>query len=130
MSSFPSGAVAALVTFLVLDGVWLGLIARHFYKRRLGGLLKSRPNLALAGFFYVLHVIGLVVFALPQAATVTEAVLFGGLFGVCVYSAYDLTNLATIKGWPVSVSLVDLAWGTLLSSIATVAAFLAGNAPA
>ncbi len=129
MSSFLTGAAAALVTFLVLDGVWLGLVARRFYRNRLASLLKSTPNLALASVFYVLHVAGLVVFAVPLAASPTEAALFGALFGLCVYSAYDVTNLATIKGWPVTVSLVDLAWGSVVSAIATVAAFLGRDAP-
>jgi uncharacterized membrane protein len=82
----------------------------------------------VAILFYLVHAVGVVVFAVPLAASWLSAVLYGGLFGFVVYAAYDLTNLATLRGWPMAVSLVDLAWGVAVSAAACVAAYLAMRA--
>jgi uncharacterized membrane protein len=114
----------ALASLLVLDGLWLGVIARTFYKTRLGDLLLDKPNFAVAALFYLVHAAGIVVFAIPQATGWTTALLFGALFGFFVYAAYDLTNLATLRGWPASVAVIDLAWGSAATAVATTVAFL------
>lgn len=114
----------ALTSLLVLDGLWLGVIARTFYKAHLGDLLLDKPNFAVAALFYLVHAAGIVVFALPQATAWTTALLYGALFGLFVYAAYDLTNLATLRGWSASVAVADLAWGTAATAIATTVAFL------
>ena len=103
-------------------------MSRDFYKARLGQLLLEQPNWYAAILFYLVHALGIVVFAVPLAGSWVSAALFGALFGFCVYGAYDLTNLATLRGWPPTVSLVDLAWGAAVTSAATVAAFLATRA--
>jgi len=118
----PYGTAAA--SLLVLDLLWLGIIARNFYKARIGHLMLDAPNLGVGALFYLAHAVGIVVFALPHASNWTTALLFGALFGFCVFAAYDFTNLATLRGWPVSVTVVDLAWGTVATAVATAVTFL------
>jgi uncharacterized membrane protein len=125
MKTLSLGYIAALATLAVLDALWLGIVSRDFYKARLGPLLLDQPNWAVAVLFYLIHAVGIVVFAVPLAASWLSAVLYGALFGVVVYAAYDLTNLATLRGWPISVTLVDLAWGAAVSAAACTAAYLA-----
>jgi uncharacterized membrane protein len=115
--------VLTLVTFLAIDAVWLGLIARGLYKRELGHLLAPNVRWGAAGVFYLLYVAGvLILVVLPNLnAPVTRAILLGALFGLVAYATYDLTNLATLVRWPVRVTLLDLVWGTFLTA-ATAAA--------
>jgi uncharacterized membrane protein len=127
MKSFLIGYLAALAALAILDALWLGLVSREFYKARLGQLLLERPVWSVAILFYLIHAAGITVFAVPPslaAGTWTAAVLYGALFGFCVYAAYDVTNLATLRGWPMAVSLVDLAWGAAVTAASTVVAFL------
>jgi uncharacterized membrane protein len=128
MKGYFVGSIAALVALAILDALWLGAMSRDFYKARLGQLLLEQPNWYAAILFYLVHALGIVVFAVPLAGSWVSAVLFGALFGFCVYGAYDLTNLATLRDWPLTVSLVDLAWGAAVTSAATAAAFLATRA--
>lgn len=131
MKSLLFGYLAALVTLAILDALWLGVVAREFYKARLGQLLLEQPLWWAAILFYLIHAAGVAVFAVPPAVaagTWTAAVLYGALFGFCVYAAYDLTNLATLRGWPLAVSLIDLAWGAAVTAAATLVAFLAVRA--
>jgi uncharacterized membrane protein len=128
MKTLFAGYIAALATLAILDAVWLGFVSREFYKARLGQLLLDQPNWPVAILFYLIHAAGIVAFALPPSLTWgawTGAVLYGALFGFCVYAAYDLTNLATLRGWPLALSLVDLAWGTVVTAAACLGAFLA-----
>lgn len=107
-----------LLTFLMIDGVWLTVVAKNFYAKNLGYLMAKTPNLAAAGIFYLIYILGMVVLILQPAlakGSIWLAVLTGALFGLCGYATYDLTNLATIKDWPVLVTVVDLIWGTVLS---------------
>ena len=109
----------ALPVFLVIDLVWLGLVAKNFYAKQLGFLMRPDPNWIAALIFYLLFVVGLVTFVIGPALekrSLLDALLFGALFGLVTYSTYDLTNLATIKDWPILVTGVDLLWGTTLSA--------------
>lgn len=127
MKSFSFACLAALVTLALLDALWLGVVAREFYKAHLGQLLLEQPLWWAAILFYLIHAAGVAVFAVPPAlaaGTRTAAVLYGALFGFCVYAAYDFTNLATLRGRPIAVSLVDLAWGAAVTAAATLVAFL------
>lgn len=127
MKSLLLGYLAALATLAILDALWLGVVSREFYKARLGQLLLDQPLWWAAILFYLIHAAGIAVFAVPPAvaaSTWTAAALYGTLFGFCVYAAYDLTNLATLRGWPMAVSLVDLAWGAAVTAAATFVAFL------
>ncbi|HEY7332958.1 MAG TPA: DUF2177 family protein [Candidatus Limnocylindria bacterium] len=118
--------VAALAAMAVIDGVWLGLVARTFYRRHLGPLMADRPNWTAAVAFYLLYVVGVTVFAVLPAAdsnSLLGAAWRGGLFGLVAYATYDLTNAATLRGWPGIVVVVDMAWGMMLTaSVATTAA--------
>jgi uncharacterized membrane protein len=125
MKTYVVGYLAALVALAILDALWLGLASREFYKARLGQLLLERPNWYAAILFYLIHALGIVVFAVPLAGSLLAAVGYGALFGFCVYAAYDLTNLATLRGWPLTVSLVDLAWGAVVTAAAAATAFVA-----
>ncbi len=122
--------ISALAAFLLIDAIWLGLVARGFYRKYLGFLLSPTPNWAAAIIFYLLFIVGLVVFAIApglQAASLGKALLLGALFGLLTYATYDLTNLATIKDWPLIVTVVDLVWGVILSSSVTWVAFQVGR---
>ena len=127
MKTLVVSYLVALVVMAILDALWLGVVSREFYKARLGQMLLDKPIWSAAILFYLVHAAGIAVFAVPlslNAGTWPSALLYGGLFGFCVYAAYDLTNLATLRGWPMSVTVVDLAWGTVVTAAATVAAFL------
>lgn len=120
----------AAVVFLVLDGVWLGIIAGDFYRARVGDLLLERPDLAVAGAFYALYLVGVVVFAVAPAlrdASAGRAIGRGALFGLIAYATYDLTNLATLKGWSAAVSLLDMGWGAVVTAAASAAGYFAAR---
>jgi len=119
-----------LALFFLVDLVWLGVVAKGFYRRHLGALMSPRVNWAAAAFFYLLFIVGLVVFAVRPALLAGEPVraLFGGaLLGLICYATYDLTNLATLKDWPLVVTIVDLAWGTFLGGTVSFLAALLGH---
>ncbi|HRD27821.1 MAG TPA: DUF2177 family protein [Caulobacter sp.] len=120
--------VAAAVSFLGLDALWLGLIARTLYQREFGALLLEKPNMAAAAAFYALYLGGVVFFAVKPALDGggwTRALLNGALFGLVAYATYDLTNLATLKGFPIRVVAPDLAWGAAVTAIAALAGYAA-----
>jgi uncharacterized membrane protein len=121
----------ALPVFFAIDMVWLGLVAKNFYAKYIGFLMKPDVNWIAALLFYFLFIGGLVVFvispALEKHSWVT-AITLGALFGLITYATYDLTNLATVKDWPLIVTVVDLAWGmTLSASVSTIAYLIAAR---
>jgi len=121
---------ATLVAFLAIDMLWLGLVARTFYRKYLGFLMAPSPNWPAAIIFYLLFVVGIVVFAvLPglEANSLKETLLRAALFGLIAYATYDLTNLATVKDWPLIVTIVDLIWGTVVSVVVSYAGYMAGK---
>lgn len=112
--------VIAFLVFLIVDAVWLGLVAPNFYKKHIGHLMAESPNFIAALVFYLLFIIGLVFFVIYPAVDRGElsyAIYAGLLFGFMTYATYDLTNLATLKDWPIIVTVVDLAWGSFLSAV-------------
>jgi len=116
----------ALPVFFVIDMIWLVLVANSFYKSQIGFLMKPDINWAAAIIFYLLFIVGLVLFVIAPAVEKVSwmhALLFGALFGLITYATYDLTNLATIKNWPILVTLVDLAWGTVLGALVSVVTY-------
>ena len=119
----------ALPVFFAIDMVWLGLVAKNFYRDQIGVLMKDDINWTAAIVFYLLFIAGLVVFVIGPAIernSWVHALLFGALFGFISYATYDLTNLATLKDWPLLVTIVDLAWGAVLAaSVSTVTYFIA-----
>jgi len=121
---------ATLIAFFAIDLVWLGLVARTFYRKYLGFLMAPSPNWLAAVIFYLLFVVGLLVFAiLPglEAGSLKTTLRRAALFGLIAYATYDLTNLATVKDWPLIVTVVDLVWGTVLSVAVSVAGYMAGK---
>lgn len=120
---------ATLAAFLLLDGAWLGVVARGLYRRELGHLLAPQVRWGVAIAFYLLFVAGiLVIVVLPHRdAGVWRTVGLGAVFGLCAYAAYDLTNLATLARWPMVVTVVDLVWGTVLTAATAAAGRLAAR---
>ncbi len=127
MKTLAASYAVALGVLAVVDALWLGVVAREFYKLQLGEMLREKPIWGVAVLFYLAHAAGIAVFAVPLSLTYgtwPSALLYGAFFGFCVYGAYDFTNLATLRGWPWTVSVVDLAWGTVVTAVATLIAFL------
>lgn len=115
-----------LVTFLAIDAVWLSVVARNFYFERIGSLMLEKPNFLAAGAFYAFYVIGIVVFAVAPAlktGSVTTALGYGALLGLVAYGTYDMSNYATLKNWPVSVVVVDIIWGGILTGVSAAIGF-------
>lgn len=109
-----------LPVFLALDLLWLGVLARRFYAEQLAAFLQPQVDGVAAFGFYLIYIVGLLFFAVRPAletGSLGKAVLLGALFGFFTYATYDLTNLATLRGWPVRVTVVDLAWGTVLGAL-------------
>lgn len=116
-----------LPVFLAIDMIWLTIISRKFYAQQLGYLMKTNVNLVAAGLFYLLFVVGLVVFSVLPAlekSSWSQALLLGALLGLISYATYDLTNLATIKDWPLAVTVVDMVWGTILGASVSLISYL------
>lgn len=117
----------AVLVFFAIDMVWLGLVAKNFYSQQIGFIMKSNVNWLAAIIFYLLFVVGLVVFVISPAVDKQSwlyALTYGALFGLITYATYDLTNLATLKDWPLLVTIVDLIWGTVLAASVSVISFL------
>lgn len=121
---FSTYAATALVMILI-DLVWLGVVAKPLYQQGIGHLMADQPTLWAAVLFYLLYPVGLVVFAvLPNALhtvvgdTWVGSLFAGALFGLIAYTTYDLTNLATLKDWPLSLTCIDMAWGSSVSGVA------------
>lgn len=119
--------LAALVTMVALDALWLGVIAGDVYRNALGPLMADPVNLPAAGAFYLLYPIGLMVFVigprLGERASVANLIR-GALFGLVAYGTYDLTNLATLQGFPAGLAALDMIWGAVISADATGAALI------
>jgi uncharacterized membrane protein len=132
MLNYLAAYGATAVVMLALDIAWLGFIAKSFYREAIGHLMADPPNLVAAVVFYLLYPAGVMLFAVAPAAWIgvlaastdiplSRAVLAGALFGFFAYATYDLTNLATLRGWPWRLALVDIAWGTALTAAAAAA---------
>ena len=131
MRAYGVAWVAAAIVFLGLDAVWLSLSASRLYRPLLGGLLRDGFLLVPAVLFYIIYTIGIVVFAISPALASgrwTDAGFRGLFLGLFGYAVYDLTNQATLRDWPLAVTLADLIWGTLLTAVAASAGLLAARA--
>ena len=126
--SYVAAYLATALAFLVLDAVWLGLAMRSFYRRQLGALMADRINLRVACLFYGGFILGVVIFAVApalKAESWERALVNGALFGLFTYGTYNMTNWATLRDWPVPMSIVDLTWGTALTGASAVAGYAA-----
>ncbi len=116
----------ALPIFFGMDMVWLGVVAKNFYTKQIGFLMTPKVNWAAAILFYLLFLAGLVVFVIAPAVennSWVRALMLGALFGLITYATYDLTNLATLKDWPLALTVVDLIWGTVLAGSVSVGTY-------
>ncbi len=114
-------AAVGAVAFMVLDGVWLGLLMKGFYRAQLAPIVRLAdggiaPNWPAAFVVYALLGLGIALFVIPRAETVSLAAGYGALFGLVVYGVYDFTNYSTLRQWPFVLTLVDLAWGAAASA--------------
>ncbi|MBF0678976.1 MAG: DUF2177 family protein [Devosia sp.] len=128
MPNFAIAYLSSALVFFAIDFVWLSTATRFLYKPQMGALLADSPNLPVAAAFYLVYLIGVTVFAILPAANANSwlmALGLGALLGLVAYGTYDFTNLATIRDWPVLVTIVDLAWGTFLTALAATAGFFA-----
>jgi len=114
--------VGVLLVLVVGDALWLSYFARVMFRPVLGEILLDNPRWSAAILFYLIYALGVLVFPLAQGlrhGSLSEAVLYGALFGFLAYMTYDLTNLATIKAWTMPLALIDMGWGALLTAAAT-----------
>lgn len=124
IAQFLAAYGVALVVMSLLDGAWLGFVAREFYQRELGALMTDSVRWAPAALYYLLFPAAIVYLALtPTPATLGEAVLRSALLGLAAFGVYDLTNLATLRGYSVLMTVVDMAWGTFASALGGAAAY-------
>lgn len=116
-----------LIIFFAVDLIWLGLIAKRLYRHYIGYLLASSPNWVAAIVFYSIYIVGLVYFAISpglEKNNIYHSLKAGMFFGFITYATYDLTNLATIKNWPLEITIIDLIWGTFLCGIVSFVSHL------
>lgn len=120
----------AFVIFIAIDALWLGLVAPKFYKAQIGHLMTEKPNFIAALIFYLIFIVGVVYFVVNpaiEAGEISKVLIAGALFGFITYATYDLTNLATLRDWPITVTIVDLVWGTTLSTLIGLFTYLIYN---
>lgn len=127
MTRFAIAYATTAIVFCGLDFLWLGFVAKGYYQSQVGALLLEKPNLPVAVLFYAVYVGGVLIFAvLPalSAGSWDRALLYGALFGFFAYATYDLTNLATLKGWSPGIAFLDLAWGSVVTGVSACAGYL------
>jgi uncharacterized membrane protein len=118
--------VSTAIVFLGIDALWLGKVATTYYRGWIGNMMLDQPNFAAAAIFYLVYVAGVVYFAVMPALNGggwTQAAIAGAILGFIAYGTYDMTNLATLKNWPIIMTVVDMSWGTILTSFAAVMGF-------
>ncbi len=114
------------LVFFAIDMVWLGVLAKNLYRKHLFGLLADQVNWSAAIIFYLLFIVGIFVFVILPAVeknSLFTAVWLGAFFGIVTYATYDLTNLATLKNWPLPIVFIDIAWGAVLTSLVSMAGY-------
>ena len=116
--------------FFAIDLLWLGLIARNLYRSNLGHLMSLNVNWTAAVVFYLMFIVGILVFSVVPAlekGSLASAVLYGGLFGLFTYATYELTNMATLTNWPLKLVFIDILWGVVLCSAVAAVSFSIGR---
>lgn len=130
MPAFATAYIGSALAMLVLDIIWLTTMVPRVYQPALGDMLADPPNLWVAAVFYLLYVVGVVVFAVLPALGQQNwlmALGAGALLGLVAYGTYDFTNLSTLRNWPVGLSLIDVAWGTFLTGATATAGYFVAN---
>ncbi|MCB1422457.1 MAG: DUF2177 family protein [Nitratireductor sp.] len=119
MSVWLAAYLSTVILFLAVDAIWLGVIARGFYRDQLGHLMLESPRLGLALVFYLFYAVAITVLVVMPAVrngVWWHAAVYGGILGLAAYGTYDITNMATLREWPAFMSVVDMAWGTVLTA--------------
>ncbi len=120
--------IITFVIFMLIDLVWLGVVAKNFYRQQLGFIMTDDVNWVAAIVFYIVFIVGALYFVIVPAiekGSLTYALVSGMIYGFVTYATYDLTNLATLKDWPLKITIIDLIWGTSLSTMTSVFSYLA-----
>ena len=127
--TFPKIIISYLLTtvvFFAIDMMWLGLIAKNLYHKYLGTLLSDKVNWTAAIIFYLVFIVGIFVFVINpsiEKQSIARAALLGAFFGFITYATYDLTNYATLNGFPLNIVFIDLAWGAILTSVISMVGY-------
>jgi len=119
--------IIAFIAFIVIDGIWLLFISKNLYQSEIGHLMADKAKLLPAVIFYLIFLVGLVYFVINPAIVskdVVKLLFSAALFGLITYATYDLTNLATLKNWPLKITIIDLIWGTSLSTIVSYITYM------
>jgi uncharacterized membrane protein len=127
MTPFLKLYAIALPVFFAIDIIWLGFIGRGFYQKQIGSLMKTDVNWTAAIIFYLLFIVGMIVFVIVPALEKgdwMQALWRGALYGLITYATYDLTNYATLRDWPLTMVIVDMIWGTVLAASVSVVTYL------
>ncbi|MBN8968060.1 MAG: DUF2177 family protein [Rhizobiales bacterium] len=127
MKTYGIAYIATGLVFLAIDAIWLTVAAPRLYRPLMGDMLVDSFRLTPAALFYLIYIAGIVVFAIAPAFASekwTTATSYGAFLGLFAYATYDLTNQATLKNWPLAVTIADLGWGTFLTAVAATAGFL------
>ncbi|MBS3902835.1 MAG: DUF2177 family protein [Anaplasmataceae bacterium] len=121
MKQFIISYVVAAVVMLGVDAIWLSVMSKKFYATQIGHLMSETPKLGPAAIFYIIYILGLTILVLQPALQnnfdYPKVLLWGAVFGMVAYATYDLTNQATLRDWPVIVTVVDIIWGTILTGV-------------
>lgn len=126
MAEYIKAYIITFLVFLVIDFVWLGFVAKDIYRNKIGFIMKDNFNMSAALIFYIVFIIGLMFFVINKAVVMGswQYALFAGMFfGVITYSTYDMTNLATLKDWPISLTVIDIIWGTVLNGATSLISY-------
>ena len=128
MSKYAASFGVIALTMMALDALWIGVIAKSLYQQGIGHLMAQSPRLGAAALFYAVYALGLLMFVVTPTSEASNwhmALMRGALFGFFAYATYDLTNLATLKDWPIGLSVLDIAWGSGASAAAAVGGYFA-----
>ena len=131
MSRYIAAYIATLVIFFALDFVWLSIMGNALYKPTLGDILLPKFSPAPALIFYVLYIVGVVIFAITpalQSGLWTSALLYGALFGFFAYGTYDMTNMSTLRNWTLQITVADMIWGTVLTGVSASLGYVVSKA--
>lgn len=122
--------IASIVTFLVIDAIWIALVVRSYYESQIGSLLRDTPDFIAALVFYLAYAFAVVVLAVKPALTskrLVDALMLGALLGAIAYGTFTITNYAVLKDWTIGLVISDIAWGTFLTAIVAASGYLAAR---
>lgn len=122
--------IASIVTFLVIDAIWIALVVRSYYESQIGSLLRETPDFIAALVFYLAYAFAVVVLAVKPALSskrLVDALMLGALLGAIAYGTFTITNYAVLKDWTIGLVVSDIAWGTFLTAVVAASGYLAAR---